>query len=116
MKFYIFLFGRGAVRVQIGLKAESPEEAVRMVKEDLARYRKPDPNLNLAVFARSLPNDNPQALADALATLARGDLVELGVDIQSRHFENINVIAFPDDITTAGIIRVVELDTLPGLP
>jgi hypothetical protein len=85
MRYYLFSFGDKGVCVRFGLLANSREEAVALAKEELGKYRRPEPE--------GLPEE------------FRGKIgrPEFGIEMASSKFELMYVAFFPDDITEADI-------------
>jgi hypothetical protein len=107
VKTYIIQLGGATAKVAITLKADSPEEAIAIVREELSKHRRPqDPVGQYAIEALAARGIN-------LGDLHQKKLPEFGVEMPSAKFDSLSVMLDPAAITTANISASIDEDGTP---
>lgn len=100
MKLYSFWIGESAASVAIGLRANSPEEAVVIVRQEFEQHGR---TMNEGPSKRLMEGMLAQVGLDP-SELARLKFYEFNVEMASAKFESLAVKADPAQITTDHIL------------
>jgi hypothetical protein len=98
-----------AAAIEFSLKAESADDAVRLVREEFDRHRKKLDKPSRAV-AQAL---NERGLSDWAAD-GRG-YAAFGIDMRSPNLVTLSVMINPAQITTKNIVAFIDEDGTPHL-
>jgi hypothetical protein len=98
-----------AAAIEFSLKAESADDAVRLVREEFDRHRK-EPRVSSRAVAQAL---NEHGLSDWAAG-GRGH-ASFGIDMRSSNLVTLSVMINPSQITTKNIVAFIDEDGTPHL-